>query len=214
MQRLRPDFSHLSSYIAITNSPFLISSFYPQNSLPPYSMSLYHLSVSFPHSFVSLFLCIAEPDWASLTLGVYVCQACSLLHRSIPHISRVKSIQDTWDASEVEVRRSTSIYIYRKNGFQWSWMPNYISLKQSSLWCVALIILVIWSCFQPCLNSITVDWPIIILTHKTVCMSSSMKPDTNCARIVCKLQYVKLKQMIWLWIQETKKYGAHGNHKV
>ena len=44
-----------------------------------------------------------EPDWASLTLGVFVCQACSLLHRSIPHISRVKSVQDTWDASDVEV---------------------------------------------------------------------------------------------------------------
>ncbi|XP_015239125.1 arf-GAP with dual PH domain-containing protein 1 isoform X2 [Cyprinodon tularosa] len=44
-----------------------------------------------------------EPDWASLTLGVFVCQACSLLHRSIPHISRVKSVQDTWDDSEVEL---------------------------------------------------------------------------------------------------------------
>uniref|UniRef100_A0A3Q3FER6 ArfGAP with dual PH domains 1 n=1 Tax=Labrus bergylta TaxID=56723 RepID=A0A3Q3FER6_9LABR len=44
-----------------------------------------------------------RPDWASLTLGVFVCQACSLLHRSIPHISRVKSIQETWDASDVEL---------------------------------------------------------------------------------------------------------------
>uniref|UniRef100_A0A8C6MA46 ArfGAP with dual PH domains 1 n=1 Tax=Nothobranchius furzeri TaxID=105023 RepID=A0A8C6MA46_NOTFU len=44
-----------------------------------------------------------EPDWASLTLGVFVCQACSLLHRSIPHISRVKSVQDTWETSEVEL---------------------------------------------------------------------------------------------------------------
>ncbi|KAM9773735.1 arf-GAP with dual PH domain-containing protein 1 isoform 4-T4 [Syngnathus typhle] len=31
------------------------------------------------------------------------CLACSLLHRSIPHISRVKSIRDTWEASEVEI---------------------------------------------------------------------------------------------------------------
>nr|XP_033466550.1 arf-GAP with dual PH domain-containing protein 1-like [Epinephelus lanceolatus] len=57
-----------------------------------------------------------EPDWASLTLGVFVCQACSLLHRSIPHISRVKSIQDTWDASDVEmgtcIMSSTSMSIY------------------------------------------------------------------------------------------------------
>ncbi|XP_062234902.1 arf-GAP with dual PH domain-containing protein 1 isoform X1 [Platichthys flesus] len=44
-----------------------------------------------------------EPDWASVTLGVFVCQACSLLHRSIPHITRVKSVQDTWEASEVEL---------------------------------------------------------------------------------------------------------------
>ncbi|XP_027885130.1 arf-GAP with dual PH domain-containing protein 1 isoform X2 [Xiphophorus couchianus] len=44
-----------------------------------------------------------EPDWASLTLGVFVCQACSLLHRSIPHISQVKSVQDTWEDSEVEL---------------------------------------------------------------------------------------------------------------
>ncbi|KAJ4940693.1 hypothetical protein JOQ06_026988 [Pogonophryne albipinna] len=48
-----------------------------------------------------------EPEWASLTLGVFVCQACSLLHRSIPHISRVKSVQETWDASEVELVAST-----------------------------------------------------------------------------------------------------------
>ncbi|KAF1374201.1 hypothetical protein PFLUV_G00247080 [Perca fluviatilis] len=48
-----------------------------------------------------------EPDWASLTLGVFVCQACSLLHRSIPHISRVKSVQDTWDASDVELMAAT-----------------------------------------------------------------------------------------------------------
>nr|XP_049614649.1 arf-GAP with dual PH domain-containing protein 1 isoform X5 [Syngnathus scovelli] len=55
--------------------------------------------------FLFLFSCLlpAEPDWASLTLGVFVCQACSLLHRSIPHISRVKSIRDTWEASEVEI---------------------------------------------------------------------------------------------------------------
>uniref|UniRef100_A0A4W5LAE4 ArfGAP with dual PH domains 1 n=1 Tax=Hucho hucho TaxID=62062 RepID=A0A4W5LAE4_9TELE len=46
----------------------------------------------------------AEPDWASVTLGVFVCQGCSLLHRGIPHISRVKSVQqESWEASEVEL---------------------------------------------------------------------------------------------------------------
>ncbi|RVE59226.1 hypothetical protein OJAV_G00186140 [Oryzias javanicus] len=44
-----------------------------------------------------------EPDWASLTLGVFICQACSLLHRSIPHISRVKSVQEAWEDGEVEL---------------------------------------------------------------------------------------------------------------
>ncbi|XP_021431561.1 arf-GAP with dual PH domain-containing protein 1 isoform X1 [Oncorhynchus mykiss] len=47
---------------------------------------------------------VQEPDWASVTLGVFVCQGCSLLHRGIPHISRVKSVQqEIWDASEVEL---------------------------------------------------------------------------------------------------------------
>ncbi|CAB1311963.1 unnamed protein product [Coregonus sp. 'balchen'] len=46
----------------------------------------------------------SEPDWASVTLGVFVCQGCSLLHRGIPHISRVKSIQqESWETSEVEL---------------------------------------------------------------------------------------------------------------
>uniref|UniRef100_A0A7N8XKW5 Arf-GAP with dual PH domain-containing protein 1-like n=1 Tax=Mastacembelus armatus TaxID=205130 RepID=A0A7N8XKW5_9TELE len=64
---------------------------------------LFHSHGSPSSSFPSLSLSPAEPDWASLTLGVFVCQACSLLHRSIPHITRVKSVQDTWDASEVEL---------------------------------------------------------------------------------------------------------------
>ncbi|KAK7918745.1 hypothetical protein WMY93_010029 [Mugilogobius chulae] len=44
-----------------------------------------------------------EAEWASLPLGVFVCQACSLLHRSIPHITRVKSVRDTWEPDEVEL---------------------------------------------------------------------------------------------------------------
>lgn len=49
--------------------------------------------------------CVADPEWASYTLGVFVCQSCSGLHRNIAQISKVKSILlDPWSSSEVEVR--------------------------------------------------------------------------------------------------------------
>ncbi|XP_051530398.1 arf-GAP with dual PH domain-containing protein 1-like isoform X1 [Myxocyprinus asiaticus] len=45
----------------------------------------------------------AEPDWVSVTLGVFVCQGCSLIHRSIPCLSQVKSVlQDTFENNETE----------------------------------------------------------------------------------------------------------------
>ncbi|XP_011602290.2 arf-GAP with dual PH domain-containing protein 1-like isoform X2 [Takifugu rubripes] len=45
----------------------------------------------------------ADPEWASYTLGVFVCQSCSGLHRNIARISKVKSILlDPWSSSEVE----------------------------------------------------------------------------------------------------------------
>lgn len=48
--------------------------------------------------------CVAGPEWASYTLGVFVCQSCSGLHRNIAHISKVKSILlDPWSSAEVEV---------------------------------------------------------------------------------------------------------------
>ncbi|XP_059195615.1 arf-GAP with dual PH domain-containing protein 2-like [Centropristis striata] len=44
-----------------------------------------------------------EPDWASYTIGVFVCLNCSGMHRNIPIISKVKSIRlDLWDDSLVE----------------------------------------------------------------------------------------------------------------
>uniref|UniRef100_A0A665VI86 Arf-GAP with dual PH domain-containing protein 1-like n=1 Tax=Echeneis naucrates TaxID=173247 RepID=A0A665VI86_ECHNA len=36
--------------------------------------------------------CIADPEWASYTLGVFVCHSCSALHRNIAQISKVKSL--------------------------------------------------------------------------------------------------------------------------
>ncbi|KAJ8366918.1 hypothetical protein AAFF_G00336720 [Aldrovandia affinis] len=45
----------------------------------------------------------ADPEWASVTLGVFVCEPCSAVHRSMPHISLIKSLQtDSWEASEVQ----------------------------------------------------------------------------------------------------------------
>ncbi|KAM3598143.1 uncharacterized protein V6R79_014156 [Siganus canaliculatus] len=49
----------------------------------------------------------ADPEWASFTLGVFVCQSCSGLHRNIAQISKVKSILlDPWSSSEVEFMNS------------------------------------------------------------------------------------------------------------
>ncbi|XP_031420517.1 arf-GAP with dual PH domain-containing protein 1-like isoform X2 [Clupea harengus] len=51
---------------------------------------------------------VADPEWASSTLGVFMCQSCSALHRNIPQISRVKSIlMDPWEAEEVEFMASS-----------------------------------------------------------------------------------------------------------
>lgn len=52
-----------------------------------------------------LVCCFADPEWASYTLGVFVCHSCSGLHRNIAQISKVKSVLlDPWSSSEVEVR--------------------------------------------------------------------------------------------------------------
>uniref|UniRef100_A0A8I4A2N8 ArfGAP with dual PH domains 1 n=1 Tax=Callithrix jacchus TaxID=9483 RepID=A0A8I4A2N8_CALJA len=44
-----------------------------------------------------------DPDWASYTLGVFICLSCSGIHRNIPQVSKVKSIRlDAWDEAQVE----------------------------------------------------------------------------------------------------------------
>ncbi|XP_030592314.1 arf-GAP with dual PH domain-containing protein 1 isoform X2 [Archocentrus centrarchus] len=44
-----------------------------------------------------------DPDWASYTLGVFVCLNCSGMHRNLPSVSRMKSIRlDHWEDSLVE----------------------------------------------------------------------------------------------------------------
>ncbi|KAF6280409.1 ArfGAP with dual PH domains 1 [Rhinolophus ferrumequinum] len=44
-----------------------------------------------------------DPDWASYTLGVFICLSCSGIHRNIPQVSKVKSVRlDTWEEPQVE----------------------------------------------------------------------------------------------------------------
>ncbi|KAJ7425876.1 Arf-GAP with dual PH domain-containing protein 1 [Willisornis vidua] len=44
-----------------------------------------------------------DPDWASSTLGVFICLSCSGIHRNIPSISKVKSLKmDQWDDAQVQ----------------------------------------------------------------------------------------------------------------
>ncbi|XP_046899537.1 arf-GAP with dual PH domain-containing protein 2-like [Hypomesus transpacificus] len=48
----------------------------------------------------------SEPDWASYTLGIFLCVNCSGTHRNLPDISKIKSILlDFWDDALVEFMR-------------------------------------------------------------------------------------------------------------
>lgn len=70
--------------------------------------------------------CITGPEWASYTLGVFVCQSCSGLHRNIAQISKVKSlILDPWSPSELEVRNPVEDPLFGKRG-------SAIKLKMTS----------------------------------------------------------------------------------
>ncbi|XP_021565723.1 arf-GAP with dual PH domain-containing protein 1, partial [Carlito syrichta] len=52
-------------------------------------------------------LSVADPDWASYTLGVFICLSCSGIHRNIPQVSKVKSVRlDAWEEAQVEFMAS------------------------------------------------------------------------------------------------------------
>uniref|UniRef100_A0A668AXH3 ArfGAP with dual PH domains 2 n=1 Tax=Myripristis murdjan TaxID=586833 RepID=A0A668AXH3_9TELE len=70
-----------------------------------------------------------EPDWASYTLGIFVCLNCSGIHRDLPAVSRVKSIRlDFWDDSLVEFMRekgnSAAKAIYEKDVPSFFYRPH------------------------------------------------------------------------------------------
>uniref|UniRef100_A0A671PV68 Arf-GAP with dual PH domain-containing protein 2-like n=1 Tax=Sinocyclocheilus anshuiensis TaxID=1608454 RepID=A0A671PV68_9TELE len=49
----------------------------------------------------------ADPDWASCTLGIFVCLNCSGTHRNLPSVSRIKSIRlDFWDDELVQFMKA------------------------------------------------------------------------------------------------------------
>lgn len=66
---------------------------------PPSSSSL----LSIPLSLCSLLS--EDPSWGSCSLGVFICLDCSGIHRNIPEISKVKSLNlSNWEDHELQVR--------------------------------------------------------------------------------------------------------------
>ncbi|XP_051488587.1 arf-GAP with dual PH domain-containing protein 1 isoform X4 [Apus apus] len=56
---------------------------------------------------VLLECCCSDPDWASHSLGIFICLNCSGIHRNIPQVSKVKSVRlDDWDDAQVEFMAS------------------------------------------------------------------------------------------------------------
>uniref|UniRef100_A0A8C4P8F6 Arf-GAP domain-containing protein n=1 Tax=Dromaius novaehollandiae TaxID=8790 RepID=A0A8C4P8F6_DRONO len=50
---------------------------------------------------------LSDPDWASHSLGIFICLNCSGIHRNIPQVSKVKSVRlDDWDDAQVEFMAS------------------------------------------------------------------------------------------------------------
>lgn len=66
----------------------------------------------------------SDPDWASSTLGVFICLSCSGIHRNIPSISKVKSLKmDHWDDAQVQVR------FYPHWCVRWVWSRPYTNMS-------------------------------------------------------------------------------------
>lgn len=62
------------------------------------------------HSLANAIVCVcAGPRWASINLGVFICIACSGIHRSLGvHLTFVRSVNlDSWTAEQVAVGSRT-----------------------------------------------------------------------------------------------------------
>ncbi|XP_072415026.1 arf-GAP with dual PH domain-containing protein 2 [Chiloscyllium punctatum] len=78
----------------------------------------------------------ADPDWASYTIGVFICLNCSGIHRNLSGISRVKSIWlDFWDDDLVEQMRTHGNWMARKH-YEANVPPFYYKPQASD--CVVL----------------------------------------------------------------------------
>ncbi len=69
-------------------------------------VSLVNVAILF--IFVCLFVCLfvcADPDWADISFGVFICIGCSGIHRSLgAHLCKVKSVNlDEWTDEHVKV---------------------------------------------------------------------------------------------------------------
>ena len=55
--------------------------------------------------YVKLCYLCSGTEWASYNIGVFLCELCAQVHRSLgSHISKVKSLRlDTWDEAQIEV---------------------------------------------------------------------------------------------------------------
>ena len=61
------------------------------------------------HTYMNTYPYPADPDWADINFGVFICIECSGIHRSLgAHLTKVKSVNlDEWSEDHVKVNTSS-----------------------------------------------------------------------------------------------------------